>query len=103
MGGLVFTANIFSCISEHFLLRFKTLRSNTEHRRNKNAFQKDVYRPLVDRIPACIAGGVYLPMGGGPAQVLPPVNRITDTCKNITLPQTTSNSPNKARLKGFDS
>ena len=30
--------------------------------------------------------GVYLP--GVPAQVLPPVNRMTDRCKNITLPQT---------------
>ena len=37
--------------------------------------------------------GVYLPGGvpaqGVPAQVLvPPVNRMTDRCKNITLPQT---------------
>ena len=31
-------------------------------------------------------GGV--PAGGVPAQVLPPVNRMTDRCKNITLPQT---------------
>ena len=31
--------------------------------------------------------GVYL-AGGVPAQVLPPVNRMTDRCKNITLPQT---------------
>ena len=32
--------------------------------------------------------GVYLvPVGGVPGQVLPPVNRITHTCKNITLPQ----------------
>ena len=35
---------------------------------NKNAFQWDEYRPLVDRIPACtVVGGVYLP-GGVPAQ-----------------------------------
>ena len=54
------------------------------------------------------AGQVYLPRGctcwgvellegwpaggvtawGVPAQVLPPVNRMTDRCKNITLPQT---------------
>ena len=34
-----------------------------------------------------LLGGV--PTGGVPAQVLPPpVNRITDTCKNITMPQT---------------
>ena len=32
-------------------------------------------------------GGVPGP-GGVPAQVLPPVNRMTDRCKNITLPQT---------------
>ena len=36
--------------------------------------------------------GGYLPRGylrgGVPAQVLPPVNRMTDRCKNITLPQT---------------
>ena len=31
--------------------------------------------------------GVYLPRGV-PAQVLPPVNRMTDRCKNITLLQT---------------
>ena len=34
------------------------------------------------------AWGLYLPMGGVPAQVLPPVNRMTNRCKNITLPQT---------------
>ena len=33
------------------------------------------------------AHGVSLP-GGVLAQVLPPVNRMTDRCKNITLPQT---------------
>ena len=27
-------------------------------------------------------------VGGVPGQVLPPVNRMTDRCKNITLPQT---------------
>ena len=36
--------------------------------------------------------GVYLPGGvpsqGVPVQVLPPVNSMTDRCKNITLPQT---------------
>ena len=31
---------------------------------------------------------VYLPGGGVPAHILPPVNRMTDRCKNITLPQT---------------
>ena len=31
---------------------------------NKNAFQWDAYRPLVDRIPVCtVVGGVYLPRG----------------------------------------
>ena len=38
--------------------------------------------------------GVYLPGGGLPAggvylpRYYPPVNRMTDRCKNITLPQT---------------
>ena len=33
-------------------------------------------------------GGVPGPRGGVPGQVLPhPVDRITDACKNITLPQ----------------
>ena len=32
--------------------------------------------------------GGYLVPGGGPAQVLPPVDRMTDRCKNITLAQT---------------
>ena len=33
-------------------------------------------------------GRVYLVPGGVPAQVLPPVNRMRDRYKNITLPQT---------------
>ena len=37
-------------------------------------------------------GGVYLVQGapgpgGVPGQVLPPMDRITDACKNITLPE----------------
>ena len=32
--------------------------------------------------------GVYLPGGRVPAQVSPPVNRMTNRCKNITLSQT---------------
>ena len=44
--------------------------THTKHssitRTNKNAFQQDAHRRLVDHIPACIAGG-YLP-GGIPAQ-----------------------------------
>ena len=39
--------------------------------------------------------GVYLVPGGVPAQVLPPVNRMTDRCKNIALPQTSSAGCNK--------
>ena len=48
---------------------------------NKNAFQLDAYRPLVARISqhahALLLGGVpargvYLSVGGVPAQVLPP-------------------------------
>ena len=81
--------------------------------RNKNAFQQDAYRPLVDRIPACIAGGVpgpggylvwgvYLVQGGVPGPegvpaggtskyVLSPLPLWTESqtrVKNITLPQT---------------
>ena len=100
---------------------------------NKNAFQYDAYRLLVNSIPACIAGGSVpawgcscpgeftcwgctCPGAGVPAQggyacpggviergctcqgvclpggYLPryssPVNRMTDRCKNITLPET---------------
>ena len=66
---------------------------------NKNAFQWDAYCPLVDRIPACTVGGVYLSGGvylpGGVSAwectcpgTPPSVNRMTDRCKNITLPQT---------------
>ena len=40
----------------------------------------------VDLLEGWPAGGV--PAWGVPAQVLPPVNRMTDRCKNITLPQT---------------
>ena len=76
----------------------------SECKRNKNAFQWDVFCPLVDHIPACTAqeGGVFqytlgrgmsaqgcLPGGylpGGVADTLP-VNRMTDRCKNVTLPQ----------------
>ena len=31
---------------------------------NKNAFQWDAYRPLVDRIPACIVQGAVSAQGG---------------------------------------
>ena len=34
------------------------------------------------------AQGVYLPRGIHAQGVLPPVNRMTDRCKNITLAQT---------------
>ena len=36
----------------------------------------------------CLVPGGYLPGLGGPGQVLPPVNRMTNTCKNITLAKT---------------
>ena len=32
-------------------------------------------------------GGCTWSQGGVPAQVFPPVNRMTDACENITLPQ----------------
>ena len=76
---------------------------------NKNAFEWDVYCPLVDHIPACtVAGVVYLPGRGvpawgcnGPGVYLPkgvyvylsggtcpgtPPRGQTDTCENITFP-----------------
>ena len=65
-------------------------------------------------------GGVYLPKGGVPAQgvpaqggwgctcpwgvpaqVLPPVNRMTDRCKNITLPQTSFAGGKKSFPESF--
>ena len=74
---------------------------------NKNAFQKDVYRPLqwpsgwlggvvslggvcpglvstggVSAQGGVCLGGVCLGVGG----CTPPVNRITDRCKDITFP-----------------
>ena len=45
-----------------------------------------------------LSWGVYLVPGGGvPAQVLPPVNRMTNRCKNITLPQTSFAGGKKKR------
>ena len=45
------------------------------------------------------ARGMYLVLGGvsapGGCQVLPPVNRMTNRCKNITLPQTAFAGSNK--------
>ena len=68
---------------------------------NKNAFQSDAYRPL--QWPSGGGGergggvGVWSAYGvsaregvcGGGAEVSarPPLNRITDRCQNITLPQ----------------
>ena len=47
-------------------------------------------------LPGGVPGwGVYLP-GGGTCPGTPPVNRITDTCKNITLPQTSFAGGNKS-------
>ena len=48
--------------------------------------------------------GVYLPtgvptQGGVPVQVLPPVNRMTDRCQNITLPQTSFAGGNKCKIR----
>ena len=37
---------------------------------------------------ACLEGRGCLPGGGVPGQVPPPVNRMTDRCKNITLAKT---------------
>ena len=65
---------------------------------NKNAFQEDPYHPLVDHIPTCtvegggsaegiVCPGGCLPGGGWCVADPPPMDRMTDTCKNITLPQ----------------
>ena len=58
--------------------------------------------PAKGGVPAggCTYPGVYLPRGctfpgGVPAQVSSPVNRMTDRCKNITLPQTSFAGGNK--------
>ena len=64
----------------------------TVRKRNKNAFQWDAYRPLVDRIPACtVQRGVWprvcLPRGVYPSMQWgrhPPCGQ-TDTCENITF------------------
>ena len=42
------------------------------------------------------AQGMYLPRGV-PAPVLPPMNRLTDRCNNITLPQTSFAAGNKGK------
>ena len=45
---------------------------------------------LVGGVPGlgwCTWSGGVPGLGGVPGQVLPPVDRITDACKNITLPQ----------------
>ena len=39
--------------------------------------------------------GVYLPWGGYLPRYNPPVNRMTDRCKNSTLPQTSFACGNK--------
>ena len=65
---------------------------------NKFAFQQDAYRPRVDRISQYAlrrggllwgesAGGEWYPSMHWGRTPLPSVNRITDACKNITLPQ----------------
>ena len=60
---------------------------------NKYAFQEDAYCPLVDRIPQYPRGvsGVSACQGGLPGGVYPSMqwaDKMTDRCKNITLPQT---------------
>ena len=56
--------------------------------------------------PACLLTGVYLPRGVSQGVCIPackgetlrPVNRITDKCKNITLPQTSFAGGNNEKL-----
>ena len=93
------------------------LSKSVESINNKNAIQQDAYCPLVDHIP-CILGGLPNPPGGrptcmqtssqmqtppleaGPSMDAEPPGHVTydacwetnlpwtDTCENITLPQT---------------
>ena len=85
---------------EVFILRWQR-----NGRLNKNAFQWDAYRPLVDRIPACtgqgwgvsqhaLGMGVCIPACTGEGGCLPLVRDVcgrhspcgqTDTCENITF------------------
>ena len=99
--------NQYHCGLVH--LYFGSLLQETRNlRNNKIAFQWDAYHQLVDRIPACTAPeggtcrGCTCPGGTCPGDTChlvgvcilacngadpPPVNRITDTCKNITFPR----------------
>ena len=82
-----------------FLIHIPWATTHTKHssitRTNKNAFQQDAHRRLVDHIPACIAGGtcpgVYLPgsvpaLGGGPAQGCTWLGGGGCTCWGCTCP-----------------
>ena len=76
--------------------------SQLEHGHPENAFQEDAYQPLIDRMLGSASGGGA--RGGvwsrGVAsqhalrQTPPPVNRMTNSSKNITL-ATTSLRPVK--------
>ena len=48
--------------------------------KNKNAFQWDAYRPLVDRIPAYTVQGAYLNRGGVPAWGIPAAGCLPGVC-----------------------
>ena len=63
---------------------------------NKNAFQQDVYRPLVDRIPLYPRGVCPTPLGCTPTPQMqtprmqnppPRTEGMTHACENITFPQ----------------
>ena len=76
-------------------MQFQLVNISTDTLLHKNAFQWDVYRPLVDRIPVCNGwgmsawgmsasgprGGVYPSMQWGRHS---PCGQ-TDTCENITF------------------
>ena len=76
----------------------KQVQKRCKINKNKIAFQQDAYRPLIARISQhalCMgvsgpwgvcSGGVGIPACTEADQS--PVNRMTDRCKNITLPQT---------------
>ena len=62
-------------------------RGNVNFNLNKNAFQWDAYHPL--QWPSLLQHTSPFPRHAHPPakRPLPRVNRITDACENITLPQ----------------
>ena len=63
-GGSKFNFPTVLDVSYHFIIALSCVK-DTKLINNKNAFQWDAYRPLIDRIPACtVAGGGGTCLGG---------------------------------------